>query len=186
MRRAIVLVLMISLLLLPGCGAGEQWEERLTEKRQTFAGCLSFTADVTADLGDSIFECTLACTYANGQAEVTVLSPELAAGICAKTGENGTTLEFDGVELVVGSLDASGLSPMSAMPLLMQAIMSGHVTKLYAEKNEDGETAAAEIYMDEEHSALVRFDAQSFDPVYAELIYEGRAVIKCAIQNFNQ
>ena len=61
MRRAGLLALMISLGLLAGCASGTDWEERLSERRAQLAAAeeLSFTAKLSADLGETVFDCTL-------------------------------------------------------------------------------------------------------------------------------
>ena len=183
MRRAIALALMISLLLLAGCGQNGKWQKSLEQKRSELDGNVSFTANVTADLGNSIFECTLSCVYENGQAKVTVQAPETLTGISALIDKSGTTLEYDGLQLVIGT-EGQSFSPMNAMPIIAGAIIDGHAAEFYGERDGDKDFVTARIYIDETTDALVRFDTDSFTPVSAELVYDSRTLIKCSITDF--
>lgn len=184
MRRMCLSVLMI-ILLLTGCGESGELEQKIDALRRTLdgAGKLSFTAEVTADLGESQFTCTLRCTAAAEETVLTVTEPEIIAGVTARLGGGETKLEYDGVELAVGATEG-GFTPVGAVPVLLEAVRSGHVTQCWREKAGEEELLAARTYIDESSYALLWFREESMEPVYGELVTGDRAVIQCAISEF--
>ena len=187
MRRLTASVLMISLLLgLSGCGSGEALETRIDTLRTSLTGAeeITFTAELETDLGDEEFSCTLLCTVAGGELVMEVAEPELVAGVTARFDREKATLAFDGVELSVG-LTQGGCSPMTALPALLEALLSGHVTQVWTESGEgETELIAARIYRDESGCVLLWFDEKSMTPVYGELVIGDEAVVQCHIRDF--
>ena len=186
MRRAFLLALMISLLLLPGCGSESQWEEALEAKRTELAGydSLSFTAELTADMGESVFRCTLDCRRSGGETVLTVVEPELARGVTARVKEGETVLAYDGLELSVGTLPDSALTPVGSVPVLLDALLEGFVTGCRRESTDSGELLAVQVYVDEDSYALLWLESESLRPVKAELVCGQRAVVSCRIEDF--
>lgn len=178
-KRAILPALMISALL-AGCG-GADAETRIEERRDALADAeeITFTALVTADLGDEVFKCTLLCGATPEALTVEVAAPEAVAGVRARMSAGETTLEYEGVILSVGGLEDG---PLAAMPLLLAALKSGHVIRAWAE--EDGGCFAAQLYADDEEELTVWFDAETLSPVAASLSREGAERIRCEIQEF--
>ena len=187
MRRALALALMISSLVLSACGGAAQWEDDLSKQRETWnaAETLRFTADVCADLGEDVFECTLECVYTPEELSMTILAPELAKGITARKSAGDTVLSYDGLELVVGTLTNTRLSPADAVPQLLQALLQGHVTAIYEEKTDETSILCVQVYVDEESHALLRLDGASLSPLEGELVSGGCAVAVCTFQNFS-
>lgn len=184
MRRFLIPALMISLLL-AGCRGTAGTEQKIEEQRDRFAAAeLSFTAEVTADLGSEVFECTLCCSASGDAVTVEVTAPENIAGVRAHIKGGETTLEYDGVQLVVGRAGTEGVSPVSAMPLLMSALRTGHVIRAWTEGGAKGELAAAEIYASDDCGITVWFDTAAWTPVYAELSVDGEVAVKCNISGF--
>ena len=66
-------------------------------------------------------------------AVVEILEPELVAGIKARVSEDTTQLEYEGVILDIGTLSDNGLSPMSALPVLVKAMREGHLDIVWTE-----------------------------------------------------
>lgn len=185
MRRLMASALMTALLLgLAGCGSGKALEEKIDTLRLSMAEAeeLAFTADVETDLGDETFACTLRCTAAGDETVLEVLEPELVAGVTARFDREKATLEFDGVELSVG-MTQGGYTPMTAVPAILGALLSGHVTQVWTESGEETELAAARTYLDETSSVLLWFEEESMTPVYAELVIGDTAVIQCGIRD---
>lgn len=186
MRRALKLALMISALMLSACGGETQGKQDFTRQREVWSAAetLSFTADVCADLDEDVFECTLACVYTPEELSMTILAPELAKGITARKSAGDTVLSYDGLELCVGTLSNTRLSPADAVPQLLQALLTGHVTAVYEEKADETPILCVQVYVDEETHALLRLDGASLIPLEGELISGGRAVVTCTFQNF--
>lgn len=186
MRRALALALMISSLVLTACGAGAQGEEELKQQREAWnaAETLCFTADVSADLGESVFACTLDCAYTPEELRMTILAPELAKGITARKSADDTVLSYDGLELSVGTLTGTRVTPADAVPLLLDALLQGHVTAIYEEKTDETSILCVQVYVDEETYALLRLDGESLSPLEGELVSGGRAAASCRFRDF--
>lgn len=177
MKRSLSLLLAMTLLLCAGCGARRNLEERINEKREALADGFSFTAEVTAELSDAAFTCTLDCTFKNGETEITVVSPEILAGISARASDGELSLSYGGLSLSVGT---EGLSPMGAVPYITRALTNAHLTDAYAEEGD----IVLRAYISEDTSILLRLSGETLDPVYAEVICGGMAAIKCTFSNF--
>ena len=179
MKRVIAPVLMITLLL-AACG-GAVLEERVEARRDALAAAerISFTAEVTADLGSEVFESTLACAATPERISMEVLSPEIVAGVTASVAAGETGLEYGNVQLIVGAPDAPG--PFTALSLLCGALRSGHVIRAWREEG----LAAAEFYAGDDHGLTVWFTESGLTPVHAELSdADGRALVRCEIRDF--
>ena len=136
MKRVCLPLLAIVCLLLTGC-AGREVEKAYAgfSERVNAAQSLTFTANVRAEYEHKTAKFTLSYTEDDSGGAVTVLAPELIAGVTARVEPGSTVLQYDGVVLDTGSLDSLGLSPMSSLPVLVQAMKSGHLDS-YGE--EDG------------------------------------------------
>ena len=183
MKRAILPALMITLLLCACGNGGAAAEEKLEARRDALAAAeeITFTADVTANLGDEVFACTLACAATPEEVSAEVLAPEPVAGVRAVSRDGETTLRYEGVQLSVG---AAGLGPMQAVPLLMRALKAGHVIRAWTETAERGALIAAEIYADDNYALTVWFDSAALSPVHASLSEGGTELLRCEIRNF--
>lgn len=183
MKRVIAPVLMITLLF-AACGGGAAIEEQVEARRDALAAAerISFTAEVTADLGSEVFVSTLACTVTPEQVSMEVLSPELVAGVTASVaaGEGKTAIEYGAVQLIVGAPDAPG--PFTALPLLCEALRAGHVIRAW---REDG-LVAAEFYAGDDYGLTVWFTESGLVPVHAELYgsADGHVLARCEIRDF--
>ena len=184
MRRVWLPALMIGLALLSGCAGGENWEERFSQARQELAGAseLSFTAELTADMGETVFECTLACVRDAEGMEMTVLFPDLAQGVVVRSDDGGAKLSYDGLELYVG--EAGGVTPVGAVPALLGALLDGYAEEFYAQTYEQTDALVARVYIDEDAYALFWLEEESLAPLYAELVRGGTAAVRCRFSDF--
>lgn len=184
MRRVWLPALMISLVLLCGCAGGEGWEERFSQARQELseASELSFTAELTADMGDTVFSCTLACVKDGEGTEMTVLSPDLAQGVVVRSDDSGEKLSYDGLELCVG--ETGGVTPVGAVPVLTGALLDGFAEDFYAETYEGTSALVARIYVGEDTHALIWLEEETLTPLYAELVQDGTAAVRCRFSDF--
>ncbi len=187
MRQAKLLALMISLVLLAGCASGEGWEEKWGEKREQLAAAqeLSFTARLSADLGETVFDCKMDCRRAGGETTATITEPELAEGVTVRFENGGASVAYGGTQLYLGETDGTIPTPAQSVPMIFDALTLGHAVSLWTESAEDGaELLCAQIYAGEDSSVLLWLDAQELEPRYAEIICAGRAVISCEISDF--
>ncbi len=186
MKKAALAALLISACLFSACGGEAAAEENIEKNREGWvgAGSVSFLAEVDAEGEDESFACTVRVTASDAVTEMEVMAPELIAGVKARLGDGGAELEYDGAILSLGGSLGREASPLAAMPKLMYAIVEGHISQIWFESDEEGEYAAAKVFLSEKEDILLWFDEKNLLPVYAELVYEGKAVVKCHISDF--
>lgn len=173
MRRSMLAVLMIGALMLSACGSEGV---RFTAFRDEAARAAAVS--VTAAVG----EYTLAAECTAEGCRVTVLAPELIAGVSAQTDADGANIIYDGV--VISELDSplEALTPVGALPAAVNALREGHIDSVWAE----GELLAAQLTVCDEYFAELRLDAASMTPVSVRLVdsADGAVVVECAITEF--
>lgn len=187
MRRAFLPVLMISLILMSGCSSAAEIEERFDARRAELVAAeqISFAADVHADLGENVFDCTLDCVSGGGDTVLTVKEPELIAGITIRQSGKDTSMEYDGLQLYVGKTGGD-LAPIEAVPILTDALLNGFATDYYSEETEDGSgLVVVKIYIDESSYAMLWMDSQSMDPVHGQIVVGEQAVLDVEIKDFS-
>ena len=185
MRKALLFAPML-MLLLTACGGEEK--DPAAELQAQYANLTGavMEADVSCHYADEDRAYTLLCDYAPDRSTVTVLSPANLAGISA-TVENGTlTLSYEDVSLDAGGYSAAAISPVAALPKLMQAAASGYVT----EKSEEtvGERPclrlACDLPDDEGSVYTTWFDQETLLPLRSEISAEGTVVFEVAWTRF--
>ena len=127
MKRILLPLLLIACLFLSGCG-DHAAEKRFTDFSEGLAAkeTLSFCADMRVEYADRTLEFTLAYARdADGQT-ITVQKPERIAGIRAHLAPGSNTLEFEGLILDTGPLDPYGLTPMNALPKLVDQAVAAN------------------------------------------------------------
>lgn len=185
MRKALLFAPML-MLLLTACGGEEKDPAaELQAQYANLAGAV-MEAEVSCHYADEDRAYTLLCDYAPDRSTVTVLSPANLAGISA-TVENGTlTLSYEDISLDAGGYSAAAISPVAALPKLMQAAASGYVT----EKSEEtvGERPclrlACDLPDDEGTVYTTWFDQETLLPLRSEISAEGTVVFEVAWTRF--
>jgi len=184
-RKALLFAPML-MLLLTACGGEEK--DPAAELQAQYANLTGavMEAEVSCHYADEDRAYTLLCDYAPERSTVTVLSPANLAGISA-TVENGTlTLSYEDISLDAGGYSAAAISPVAALPKLMQAAASGYVT----EKSEEtvGERPclrlACDLPDDEGSVYTTWFDQETLLPLRSEISAEGTVVFEVAWTRF--
>lgn len=178
MRKALISALMMTLLVLPGCGGREERMETGFETlRQavTMAEQVETHVELAANYGGTVSAYTLAVTYDGQKTVIEVLAPEMIAGIRASAQKGETTVAYENVILGAGPLDEEGLTPMSALPVMLEAIASGYVELLWME----GDYIAARLYVGETSVLTLWIDSQTLTPVSGEIASDGVTVVSC-------
>ena len=170
-------------LLMSGCGGREFAKAREDlAARLDGAECLSFTANIRAEYEHKTARFTLSY-YEDAQGgKVTVLAPQLIAGVSARIKPGSTSLEYDGVCLGTGELDDFGLSPMSAPPMLVQALKDGDVNAVWSE----GGCTVLELQRTDELVCTVWFAPEDMTPRQAELRSDGRVKVFAEISDWQE
>ena len=186
MRKAMILVPML-ILLLTACGAEEEIDVA-AQLQQQYAAVESATmeAEIVCHYDDEIRKYTLLCAYTPDRSTVTVLLPENLAGISAQV-ENGTlTLSYDDISLDAGTYSAAAVSPVVALPKLMEAAAWGYP----AEQSEEmlGERSCIRLGCDlsgEPGTTYTTwFDAQSMLPLRSEISMDGTMMFEITWSRF--
>lgn len=193
MRRLTACVLMMTLLL-SGCRAGTAAETpedaalALREEYKALAGW-SATVDVSVCYSETVYDFTLDARWQRKRETVlTVTAPDLLAGITARIAEGETVLEYDGAGLSLGMLDGDGLTPVSAVPALMEQIETGYMAKCAWAG--EGEQLLQITLQDPEQQPnagtqfLLTFDRASRALLSAEVSVEGVTVLTASLTNF--
>jgi len=132
-RRIISCVLMMTLLL-AGCAGGGKDDPRqaasvIRGEYLSMTGW-SATAKLTADYGERVFSFTVDGRWEReGETVLTVIEPDLLAGITARIEDGEGYLEYDGAGLSIGLLDRDGLTPIALLPVLMKHVTEGYMAQ---------------------------------------------------------
>lgn len=190
MRKCLVCVLMTTLLL-TGCGkagVSEAEELALTIRGEYLAmtGCAARAA-ITADYGQRVYRYELAVAVSGEETVLTLSAPETVAGLSARLDGEESLLEFDGVSVETGPLDGNGLTPVSAVPALLEAAKSGYITACALEEDgtvlrvDCGDPAGSPGTGTE---TALWFDAATHALTRGEISSDGFRVILCEFSDF--
>lgn len=170
MRKTPLVTLLCFAIILTGCG-GSAARESFEDFSRTLAEQpdLSFTARIRAEYDDRTAEFTLDYSADDSECVVSVVSPEMIRGVSARINAGDTALEYDGVILDTGALDAFGLSPMSALPLLVDTMKTSYLDTAW----EEDDTLCAVLVPSDGVSVEVHLDKYTKTPLYAEISSNG-------------
>ena len=190
-----VCTLTIALCLTLTCCGGEggsQAEQLALDIRAEYlemAGCTA-SMEVTADYGQRVYDFGVDLTWQReGESALTITAPENVAGVTARLAQDQAYLEYDGARVETGPLDGEDLSPMSALPQLLEAARSGYMAGCSLEEGEQ-RTLLQVRYADpdqapgEGRETTLWFDPDTHALVEGEISVDGLRVIRCAISEF--
>ena len=184
MRRRILAALMTALMLFPltACG-GDAARSAFEELRASMeGGTAELTAEVTAWGRDGTqTEYMLSCASDETGSEIETLAPELISGVRARIENENASLEYEGLILDAGEA-AEGLSPVTALPKLCEAIRTAYVELAWTE---GGETVVS-LVPEDETAITLRLD-ETGRPSSAEFTSreDGRCLITLRISEFS-
>ena len=183
MKKLCLPLLLIACLLLTACG-GREFSDAHEELSQHLGAveALSFTANVRAEYENKTARFTLSYSEDSEGGSVTVLAPQLIAGVTARVKPDSTSLEYDGISLGTGDLDDYGLSPMSSLPMLVQALKTGALDSGWTE----GDYTVMQINSTDTLSCTVWFQPETMTPCQAELISDGRVKVFVEISDWQE
>lgn len=181
MKRLYLPVLLICCLLLSAC-ASRSAEARYQGFAQSVeeADALSLEAGIRAEYEDRTLEFRLRCERDGEGCTVSVLAPETMAGIRARLTEGSSTLAYESLVIDTGDLDAYGLSPVNALPLLLGTMAGGHLESCWTEAGQE----AFQLIADDHLSATVYFEPETMTPQEAELFSDGHLRVACQIESW--
>lgn len=197
MRKLMSCVLMMTLLL-SGCNAGGSGEESpdnlAAQIRGEYLSLSAWTAtvSVTADYGQRVYDFVLDVSWEkDGETVLTVVEPELIAGITARLKEDGAYLEYDGASLSTGPLTGEGMTPLEAVPFLMEQLTSGYMARCDYETWDEQQVLRADCRDPEGEEGTgsecaLYFDPDTHDLLRAELSYDGAVVLTAEFTDFTK
>lgn len=172
--------------LLVGCSAstGKPNQKALDFRTQLMnAGGCSFTAAISADFGERVYDFTLDCSYTmEDGVSVSVLEPESIAGIAATVSGDGAVLEYEGVSLTLGQMAQGNVEPLAAPWLLGQCWTQEYIA--YAGADEDYERITYLRGYDDKELTVDTWLDPTGCPVYAEVVFDGVRCLTIEIQDF--
>ena len=181
MRKAALAALMTASLpfLLSGCAGVPSPDESAAEIQNFFslADTVTFTADITADYGERVYDYGISYKSGRDGGTVTILSPDEISGICVEYSGDGASVSYDGAEVFTGEIIPDGLSPVDAVPVMEKAWREGLITESVSEKVGGEECIASVFRIEDDIFLRTWFGKESFLPVRAEIVNGGYTVI---------
>lgn len=192
-RSGVICVLMITLLLSGCAGAegGNDPQERVLAIRGAYlaAGGCTCKLNITADYGQRVYTYCVDATVQGDETQLTVTAPQELAGVVARVSGQNSRLEYDGAIVETGELSADGLTPLSAVPALLESARSGFIENCTAERL--GETETLRVLCRDPSAPLGQgrevtlwFDSESHNLVQGEIAQDGYRVILCQLEEF--
>lgn len=182
MKRFLLLPVLV--LALAGCSLdGEEMEDALALRSKLLgAQNVRFSAQVTADYGDSVEEFTLDCTSdPEGTVSFSVSRPEVISGVSGTVSGQEGTLVFDDQILAFPLMAQDRLPPLSGPWLMMKALRSGYITACVRE-GELLHITVNDSYADDAFTLEVWTDGDRV--VSAEVAWQGRRALSMVLENF--
>ena len=194
MRKGIFLfVLMTPLLLLSGCfGGGE--DQKLLDLALTIRGeylameSFSAAAELTADYGQRVYTYSLDAAAQGEELRLTILRPDIVSGITARINPDGGFLEYDDMSVETGPLTDEGLSPISAIPALLEQLRSGYITAWSSEQDGSFRITCGDPNVPPSMGTAydLWFDPDSHALLRGEVSTDGRRCIQCIFSSFTK
>lgn len=192
-RSGMVCVLMITLLLSAcGGGKGNLAQELALTVRTAYSAAKGCTGrmKVVADYGQRVYTYTLSLAADGQETVLTVVQPEEIAGIVARVKPGESWLEYDGAVLETGPLSREGLTPLGAVPALLEAARSGFMESCGMELL--GERQTLRVFCRDPAGTvgagletMLWFDADTHMLVRGEILSDGYRVILCEFEEFS-
>lgn len=179
--KRILLPLLFICLFLSGCGSRAD-EKRFSEFSYALGEkeSLSFTAQIRAEYDDRSLSFTLSYQKDAEGETIRVMKPERISGVKAHLSPGSSTLEFEGLILDTGPLDPYGLTPVNALPKLVEMLCTGHLDSHW---NEAG-SLVCRLILDDHLSASVWFEPERMIPYYAEIQSDETVHLFCEINDW--
>ena len=175
------------MLLLTACGGGGE-KDLAAELQTQYASLTSanLEADITCQYEGEVRTYTMVCAYTPESSAVTVTAPTNLAGISATISNGTLTLSYEDVSLDAGSYSAAAISPVAALPKLMEAAGAGYISEQSTEVL--GERSCLRLACDlkEDSGTLYTtwFDEETLLPLRSEISADGAVVFEVAWKSF--
>ena len=171
-----LLPLLLLLLSLPACGRPGT-DEALEDIRAGLSGSVAFDAAIRADYGDRVFDFSVRYASSGDGGTLTITAPEIIAGAVVRYSGGATALAVGDAEIYTGEILPGGLSPVDAVPVMLDTWVNGLVTETVGETLDGADCVAALFRVDDDVDLRTWFDRETSLPLRAEFAFEGSTVI---------
>ena len=115
-----------------------------------------------------------------------MLSPSNLAGISATVSQGEMRLSYEDISLDAGSYSAAAISPVAALPRLMEAAARGYITEQSRETVGDRQCLRLACDLDSQKGTLYTtwFDEETLLPLRSEISVDGAVVYEVAWSRF--
>ncbi|MDR0951631.1 MAG: hypothetical protein LBM18_01740 [Oscillospiraceae bacterium] len=160
----------LTLVFLSGCSGSKKLEADFTAWRQDFTGKpeLQITALVTSAAEAAVSEYKLVYNRSSDEETITVVEPLMIADVTAHISGEELTLSFDGLILETGA-SPEELSPLAALPAMIDFLESGFVKSVWTEKSEGRDLLVAELENADASRLTIWLDKADNLPVLATI-----------------
>ena len=183
MRQRMTAVLMIWILLLSSCGAGQHGVQdalRFRTELEERGGC-GFLAHITADVEERGYTFVLQASCGEADTSIAVVTPESIAGITARVTELDAALSFEGVTLDFGRMDDVLTSPLYLPWLLHACWVGGYVS---CAGDDGGQNRVTYLWGSGEEELAVDTWFSEAVPVRAEVFRGGHLLLSASLEGF--
>ncbi len=192
-RKAWLVCVLMMTLPLCSCraGGGTTPQEQALSIRAQYLAAAGCTAQVhlTADYGRRVYTYEGAVSVLGEDTVLTLTAPAEVAGTVARLSGKDGQLEYDGVVVETGPLSDDGLTPLGAVPALLEAARSAFMDSSTLE-SPDGISLLRVLCRDpalspgQGQEATLWFDPGSGALVLGELMLDGRQSVRCEFEQF--
>lgn len=176
--------LLMAVLCFSGCSSenraleeGLEFRDRLLEAQ----GC-QFTAEITADYGQTLYSFGMECQADEiGAMTFQVTSPESISGITGTISDTGGALTFADTALQFDLMADDQLTPVSSPWILLRTMRSGYITSACWEE----ELLRLSIDDSYEEDALhLDIWLEEGIPVRGDILYDGKRILALDVKSF--
>ena len=183
MKRFLSVIILV--LLLCGCGNNDSEMGFILSFRQRLLGgngC-TFTAEITADYGDEMYQFTVQCQGdKQGNLTFTVTKPDSISGITGSITDLGGSFTFDGTALAFPPIADGYITPVTAPWIFLKTLRSGYIASC-AKTDKMLYLQIDDSYSEKALHLDIWFD-ESGVPVRAEILWEGRRILSLIVRDF--
>ena len=176
-------VLLILCLLLTGCSSSDDTMASAMAFRTELvqSGGCTFTAQVTADFGDSVREFAMdCCSDEKGNVSFTLKEPETLEGITGSVTDAGGKITYDGMSAEFGLLADEKVIPAAA-PAIAASCWAGEYISCTGMEDELCRVTCEKGF---EKKLIVDTWFQNQVPICCEMCYNGTEILKMEITDF--
>ena len=181
----VLLCLLGLMMVLSGCSGENRELQAALEFRENLlkAQQCSFSAEVTADYGDSLVEFSMDCRGdSKGELTFEITKPEVISGIRGSITDSGGTVRFEEESVYFPLMTDDLLTPASAPWIFLKTLRSGCISAVCREED------TLHLSVDDsyaEDALRLEIWLREDVPVQAYIFHDGRRILSLEVKNFD-